>query len=264
MVAAAQLSTVAWDALSSRLQASGLQQQPGLLTGLLRTADTMAAVAADVALLPLADTSGPSCGVASLGLYCAAVVTEAAAASPAAAQDLAAVQTPAAAWSWVQQYAAEHPASAAALAHLASWLPAEREWVAALLQQSAAVQLSRASAVPTVAAGWGTCSFLRPPAAAGSASLTVLLVAPRAECATLASLPQAELVAAVAQAAAGAQLEWGPLEVRQTLASRRGCQLLAVDGMQAAPEEVWRALLGAIAACCPASAVVVPVDGWRR
>lgn len=260
---AAQLTVAAWDRLAADLGARGLRHRPGLLAGLLQAADTMAAVAADITLLPLADTSGDSTGVPSLGLCCATLAMEAAAASPVAAQALLAVQSPAGAWSWVQEYASAHATSAAAQAHLGSWLPGERCWLVALLQQAALVQLRITSAVPSVESGWNVCSFLRPPAAAGFDSTVLLLVAPRKRCSTLPSLPRAAVAAAVA-AAPRAQLAWGPLEVRQVLAGRHGCQLLAVADMEGEVEETCARLMAALSSCCSTSIVVLPVDQWRR
>ena len=95
--------------------------------GLLLVAETAAAVAADVALLPLADTSGDNRSVASMGLYFARVVATAAEGEAAAAAALEAFTTPESAWRWLQQHAAARLDAAQlfacpkALAHVATW-----------------------------------------------------------------------------------------------------------------------------------------------
>lgn len=258
--AAALIGSQAWDDVGARLRAlpAPCRDQLAPMPGLLLVADTVAAVGADVALLPLSDPCGPTRGVASMALCAAHTACAAAAGSPAALQELSSVTAPAEAWQWVQRHGTRCASDETAQQQLSGWRPAERAKLLTLLRSAGAIQLDAGCAAPRVALGWGSLSFLQPP----TRGCTPMLAAAMAKRTALPTLNLQELADGLQ--VAGLQLAGGPLEVRQTVASRSGSQLIWVSGLDASNDEAQQALQLAVVAAAGRPCLVVPLDTWIR
>jgi hypothetical protein len=237
----------AWRRLIDTLPVS-IRNSPDAGAGLLLAADTLAALLARSALLPLADP----CGVPRVGLLAAEVAAAAASASPAAAAQLPSIGTPAAALAFLAQRVTTEHLSAASGMLSPPWQAAAASDVVRQLQH---VQLDPALGVPVVVSGWHLHSFVRH-IPAGSICLAVF------PSARLQKAPVLDLDA-VEEVLQGC-LCWGPAELPEVLVSRVGTQLLAVQPSRVAAQAVAVSAeaLTALAACSATPALAVDVTSW--
>lgn len=251
-LAAVQRLAAAWEQLQRDVQRAGVGSA-SRLPGALLAADTAAAALAQLGLLPLAD-AGAGAGLLVLGLYAVQVVLAAAAGIATAAAELSQLRSPAQAWDWLARHAAAHASSPTALQHLAGWTAEHRSLASWVLAGAATVQLVPGVALPLVASGWQDRSWL----ARLPVGCCLVLAAPAAKGSQLPALDTTAVVAAAA--AAGCQLVLGPLEVREKLSSRSGCQLLALQLRVGSLTDLLQHLASASSAAC----LMVDVTSWLQ
>ncbi|PSC76535.1 hypothetical protein C2E20_0762 [Micractinium conductrix] len=269
-LAAVQRAAAAWAELHDFAKQRGVAS-PGQLCGALHAGDTLASLASQLVLLPLADQGG----FPALGLYTTRVVLTAAASSPAAAAALAQLSLPGQAWRWVQEHATQHAADPAALEFLGGWSAAHRSLAISVVSGSTSVGLADSAALPIVRQGWGPSSWLAHLSAAADPGCVLLLAAPSAKRGKLPVLsPAAVELAASAQ---GYSLTFGPSELPQTLNSRSGCQMIALaprsgggggggsgGGSGGNGDGRLARLLNEFAATSHTPCLVVDVSSWHR
>eukprot|EP00887_Chlorella_sp_A99_P004158 scaffold23.g4158.t1 len=214
--AAAQGLAAAW----SSVGAAAPQLSSAQWTGVLLAADTLAGVVAQVTALPLASADGRP----DLALFATRVVLFVAASGSAAA--LEQLRMPAEAWEWLVHSAAHGDAarSPIALTEISSWPVVHQRWLQELVTDAMRIGLCAQAALPWVVSGWSQLSYLR----RVPTNCALLVAAPVRRLRALEPLGLARATRLLGKV--GLRLALGPLELRGTLCSRSGLQLLAVEG----------------------------------
>jgi hypothetical protein len=280
--------TSAWNSVLGVAMAAGITSQQHL-GALLLLADTFAAVAAQLTLLPLADVSHAHGGRPHIALLAVESVLSAAAADPAVMNALKTLKPgspAAAAWQWWQAHgtaAAAAAATAAAAADPAADAGAEtyddddvgsshahlaapdRQWLCELMAAASSVSVAAGCALP--------CELQTLPAAA---SLSSVYRFSSKQHLLLAAVPLSKNGSSILRSEeqlgeldgklsnAGSSLCCSPMHIRQRLNSRAGCVFLSVamgPELLAAQEGSW--LLPLLQHLGGDGYVVVDATDWR-